>query len=344
MLDLANVFTIPVATFTTNSVGGYIRITASNYANNLGTFNIIQYISPTQVVLRPATIFSVDPLDPLGWTYTKDSMQVVTTNKGTYEYPLDTPIRSDVTDPLNFEVLTFKAFEPLTTALRVTDYVQDPQWWHQITIPQELMPDTPASRRSVNPQLYPNTIGNIGNANIGDPGFYVGSDEDGHVVDPAYRHNAAFILMDRFLKLHMFGVLVDHSVTLTGLLVNDLQKILKDVKPVHTALYFRPITSFHDVIDLTDTVTIHMVVRKLETMGIIENRLMVGSSWIIGDTWKYASSVGGSLTINPGSGGIYAVIGGMDPSVQPADPTNTPPGGPPEFNLIDRPLYVYMHA
>lgn len=342
-IDISNILTVPVAIFSASSVGGYIEIKASNYANNIGLFNIIAYVSATKVKLKPISIFTVNPLDLMDWVYTKDDKQVVTTDQNIYEYPLDIPMRTDVKDPANYGILTFRAFEVLTTAIRVTDYVQDPQWWHSITIPQEIMPDTPAAQRSVSSQLYPNILGPIGHAYVGDPGFYVGYDEDLHAANPGFRHTAAFILMDRFLKMHMFGVLVDQSVNLTGLLVTDLQKILKDVKPVHTALYFRPITSFRDVIDLTDALTIAMVRRQVETMGVIDNPLIVGSTWLIGDSWIFANPTGGALTLNPMSGGMYAAVGGADPLVQPADPTNIPPVGPPESNLFDRPLHVYMH-
>jgi hypothetical protein len=328
-----------------------------------------------------------------------------------------------VKDSASIGVLQFQAFEALTTAIRVTDYVQDPEWWHSITIPLNIMPDAPTARRVVTPQLYPNVLGPAGNANVGDPGFYVGRDEDsgnqaegttgilsagnifdvatntfdltsvggyveiyaaanpanigvfkivtyvsatrvtllpaapfvpetllhwgyfqGHVTAHPYRHNAAFILVDRFLKLHMFAVLVDASVHLTGLLVNDLQKILSDVKPVHTALYFRPTTVFRDVINLSEEIILKMVRRQEEEIAVIDNSYLIGSSWVIGDTWKFLNPVGGALELNPVSGGIYLAIGGADPSIQPADPTDIPPGPLPDLSLLDRPLYVYMHA
>jgi hypothetical protein len=344
LISGANIFQTASAIFSINSVGGFIRISESNFATNIGTFNIVAYVSPTSVKLSQSTVFGVSPLDLMSWTYTQKNKQTITTDQNTYSYPLATPIRADVTNPTNNGILKFQAFEALTTALRVTDYVQDPEWWHTITVPQELMPDTPPARRVVTAQLYPNIIGPVGNAYVGDPGFYVGADENENIVPAPYRHNAAFILMDRFLKLHIFGVLIDSSVSLTGLLVNDLQQILKDVKPAHTALYFRPLTSFRDVVDLSDELAIAAVLRYAESLGIIPNQLTVGSSWLIGDTWQYAGPVGGAITIGTGAGFIPVAVGGTDPLVQPTDPTNTPPGTQPDLNWIDRPLYVYMHS
>lgn len=351
VLLAGEIFQAPTPIFAPTSVGGYIKIFNSDYASNVGSFNIVEYISPTQVKLPLG--FSFVPDVGLDWLFTKSDRQVVTTDKNVYTYPLTTPIRDDVKDPASFNVLTFQAFEVITTAIRVTDYVQDPEWWHTITIPQELLPEWSAPQRVVTPQLYPNVIGPSSGALIGDPGYYIGVDEDGHAVANPYRHKAAFILMDRFLKLHMFGVLVDPSVTLTGLLVNDLQKLLRDVKPVHTALYFRPLTTFTDVVDLTDALIVKMLRRRLERLGVIDNQWLIGSAWNIGDTWEFAGPVGGAITINPGVTGMYVAIGGADPLIQPADPANIPPATDPPYlddisyptdcHWIDRPLYVYMH-
>lgn len=337
-----DVFQIPVPLFSTEAVGGFIKISASDFYNNIGTFNIIKYLSPTQVVLKPVVPFTPDV--DLAWVYTMNNQQSVATDRNLYTYPLETPMRADVKDPSNNGSLTFRAFETLTTAIQVTDYVQDPEWWHSITIPQELLPETPAPRRVVTSQLYPNIIGPVGDANIGDPGFYIGVNEEGETATVPYRHNAAFILMDRFLKMHMFGVLVDSSVSLTNLLVTDLQKILKDVKPVHTALYFRPVTAFTDVINLVDEAfLIGMKRQQFEELKLLANDLVIGSSWNIGDTWKFAGANGGSISINPGSGGVYVAIGGADPTIQPADPTDIPSGTLPDLGWLDRALYVYTH-
>jgi hypothetical protein len=352
------IFQVPTAIFTPTAVGGYIKITASDFAANIGSFNIVAYISPTQVKLPAGTPFVLDA--GLEWLFTKTNVQLVTTDRNAYEYPLDTPIRDDVKDSANFGVLTFEAFEAITTAIRVTDYVQDPEWWHTITIPQELLPEWSSSQRVVTPQLYPSVLGPVGNADIGDPGFYIGATELGDndllVTSNAFHYKAAFILMDRFLKLHTFAVLVDQSVRLTNLLVNDLQKILKDVKPVHTALYFRPLTGFRDVVDITDDdlFLVHLVRRRLERIGVIDNQWTIGSTWNIGDTWAFSGASGGAVTINPGATGMYVAIGGSDPSIQPANAANVPPATDPPYmddiayptdvHWIDRALHVYPHA
>lgn len=417
---LGDVFKAPASVFSEASVGSYIKISASNFAENVGTFNILAYQSPTQVRLAPNP--TLIPDTGVTWLYTRTKEQTVTTNRNVYTFPLETPLRSDVKDTDNYNILTFKAFEALTTAIRVTDYVQDPEWWHQITIPAELLPDFDATRRVVTSQLYPNILGLTGDALVGDPGFYVGRDEEsgniaegttgtltagnffevtddtfdasategsiqiyeaanpanvgifkisnyvnpkkvvlipaapfvpetllrwgyfkGYVTAAPYRHSSAFILMDRFLKLHMFAVLVDSSVSLTGLLVTDLVKIMRDVKPVHTLAYFRPKTEFKDIINLVDASFLaKMLRRQYEEITALENDLLIGSAWIIGDTWQFTNPVGGVITTG-GPAGVFVAIGGADPSIQPADPTNIPPVSLPDLGWFDRALHVYTH-
>jgi hypothetical protein len=417
-----DVFQSPTSVFSAESVGGYIVISESDYANNIGTFNIIKYLNEYEVVLKPATTLTPDA--GLKWLFTLNNKQLVVTDLNTYEYPLNTPLREDVKDPANAGTLTFRAFEALTLAIQVTDYVQDPEWWHSITIPKELLPSATDAQRVVTAQLYPNLLGPAGDAHIGDPGFYVGRNENsgnlaegttgilsvgnvfsvtgntfdvtsvggyvqiyeatnpanvgafliatyisptsvtlipvapfvpetllhwgyfkGHLGATPYRHNAAFILMDRFLKLHMFAVLVDSSISLTNVLVTDVVKILKDVKPVHTALYFKPSTAFNDSIrmDGDAPVIVKPKRRQDEEVTLLENDFLIGSTWNIGDTWAFTNPVGGVVTPNPGANGMYVAIGGADPSIQPADPTNVPPGGLPDLSWFDRALHVYTH-
>ena len=361
VLDASNVLSVGPSIFSAASVGGSIKIAASNYVTNQGLFSIEAYVSPTQVKLTPRTVFTLpgvgDDPDLLKWAFTMAGVQTVTTDQSSYTYPLETPLRSDVKDPAQFGRLVFKAFEALTTALRVTDYIQDPQWWHSITIPQELLPETPPERRVVTSQLFPNVIGPASNALIGDPGFYIGGYEvddktvaststvdDSLLGNPGFHHTAAFVLMDRFLKLHMFAVLVDSSVSLTGLLTTDLRKILQDVKPVHTALYFRPLTTFNDTIEVSDfLVGVGMALRQVEQVDQVDNSLAVGSGWLIGTTWKFAGPVGGELIINT-TGCIPIAVGAVDPTIQPNDPTDTPPSTAPDLRWIDRPLFVLQHA
>jgi hypothetical protein len=89
-------------------------------------------------------------------------------------------MRSDLADPANVGVLSFTAFEPLTRGIQVIDYLIDPTWWHHEIIPEELLSLTPDifSRRRVDPHFIPHVVTPRDQAVIGDPGLYVGLDDN----------------------------------------------------------------------------------------------------------------------------------------------------------------------
>jgi hypothetical protein len=171
--------------------------------------------------------------------YSNDTdAQRVTTDKRVYVYPIGLPMRTDVIDPANFGVLTFRVFEPLTTAVQVVDHLKDPFWWHGIIIPEELMPGRDTTDRTATPQLFELKYGTTYRARYGDVGLRYGATEDGLVRSNVHRHCAAFILTDRYLKHHMFAVKVDSTLTALGSsLISDLQSILREMKPSYTAIY-----------------------------------------------------------------------------------------------------------
>jgi hypothetical protein len=241
--------------FTESSVGGYVTITNTLNTENYGTHRIDVYVSPTEVVLDNWP----DLVDEIGmaWEYSQTNQQTVTTTQNTYAYPRGIPMRRDVVDPANRGVLTFRAFETLTTAIRVVDYISDPEWWHNITIPLALMPDRLlAENRRVSAAVVPNIIGNESAWLIGDPGFYIGADEIGGVGYPPdkllYHHRPTFILMDRFLKTHMFSVAVSPQIELTGSKVEDLWKLAAAVKPAYTYALLAPVTNLRDTVSVSD--------------------------------------------------------------------------------------------
>lgn len=206
-------------------------------------------------------LLSYDNSDPM-------FQRVLTTRSngtiGLYDFPKATPLRTDVTDALNYGTLAFKSFEHLSTAATVTDYIQDPTWWHRIVIPPDLFSDygdaeiPDVNRRSVSPQHFENIIGSIDDVRIGDPGFFIGADEEGTVPPPTsrvYKRKMSFVLMDRFLKRHMFFVKFHESVFITtdagvqfARTPDELRKIIFEAKPAHTYPYLQPSTLFVDTV------------------------------------------------------------------------------------------------
>jgi len=347
---LEDTFTAASASFSDVDVGGYVQLSDAANAVNIGIFQILVLVSPTSVVISPLPSFVVE--SGISWTYSRTDLQTVTTTAQTYEFPRRVPMREDVTDPASVGVLTFRAFDTLTTATVVTDYVKDPEWWYGKTLPASILNRGNAVDRVLSPNLLPNVIGEQGGFFIGDPGFYIGADEDGVVPadpdQPLYHHRAAFILMDRFLKTHYLNVTLDQSIDLSGALITEMQDILLELKPADSTLYFTPLSTFRDVITISDTLVQGAALGIADSAHAVNNQLAVGSSWRIGDTWKYSLAAGGVVLGNAGPAVDYidVVVGGLDPGYQTIEApayTFTPIAvlaTEPVGYYISRPLYV----
>ena len=172
-------------------------------------------------------------------------LKTVTTNVNTYVFPSATPLRTDVTNSANYGVLSFQAFEALTNAIIVDDYLTNPTWWFRIKIPASLLPGKSDAYLRVSPELYPNVVNGADGGCVGDPGLFVGANEDG-TSGPStgtylgvatytnYHHKASFVLMNDFLKTHMFNVIIDTSVTNAS----QVRALVLEVKPAHTTVVF----------------------------------------------------------------------------------------------------------
>jgi hypothetical protein len=275
-------------------------------------------------------------------SYSNDlDMQRIVTDRGTYEFPLGVPLRPDV---IAETATTFRAFDPLTVAIYVTDYIRDPRWWYRITVPVELLPERTVGQRQVTDLVYPNLIGPEGQWIIGDPGVYVGADEDGNVrsADPyhataCFRHATPFYLMSRYLKTHLFQVTLHPSVEFSGVQIQDMQDMLRQVKPTHTMVYFSPVTKFTDTFLAVDTLffTIFAAIQP-DLVVSPDSRIHIGSAWNIGDGFKYDVDL--TLTIGEAS---------LDPTLCPIvvggeDPNYTAPTHDDESTYLrDLPLYVH---
>ena len=229
--------------------------------------------------------------------YIDATNQYVVTSANTYVYPLGIPIRPDI---VALTAGPFEAFEPLTTAITVADYISNPEWWYNITIPEALLPGRRVSQRRVDPQLYPNIIGANGLWLIGDPGSYIGADEEDAVGTPSYRHVPSFYLMQKYLKTHLLYVTIDPNIELTGILVQNIVDLFQAVKPAHTMIYFEPITSFEDSMIFTDTLTVVPQVALDAEYIATGNALTIGGSWTLGEGFKF--NVDHTVAVGPASG------------------------------------------
>ena len=267
--------------------------------------------------------------------YTDAQGQYVVTNVDTYTFPLGIPIRPDV---VALTAGPFRAFEPLTTAIKVEDYVTNPRWWYTITIPVTLLPGRAVQYRKVTELIWPNEIGPYGRWLIGDPNIYIGADEDGRVLPPhgtditCFRHSTSFFLMQKYLKTHIVHITIDRSIELTGVLVQSMQDLLQQVKPSHTMIYFAPQTFFTDTIHVSDTFSAEAYMAIGPDVVHTSNPLILGTLWHIGDGFKYGPLVVAQTSTDPLLCPI--TIGGPDPLYVETD------AGPNTAHLFDQPLYV----
>jgi hypothetical protein len=177
-------FTAVSATFTSADIASYIYIATGANENKL--FKVADVLSATQVLLTTVPVSD----GPITWELTSNSVHSILTSKRTYTFSRTIPLRTDATDPANVGLIIFNAFEVLTTVFTVTDYIETPQWWTRVQIPEELWPTETTERRQSTPSLVENIIGPSDDGRIGDPGFLIGADSLGFVPASEIKYTA----------------------------------------------------------------------------------------------------------------------------------------------------------
>lgn len=271
--------------------------------------------------------------------YTDATVNTITTDLNTYVFPKNVPLRADVEDTANWGVLAFVAYEQLSDLFTVEDHISNPTWWYDIVVPARLTRDPttgapePRNRRTVDPNLYPAVIGD-GMRKIGDPGFYVGADEDGSIPvggRPGLSHYFGYVVMQRYLKSHMFAITYDPAVLQSidlpfPIWDSNFQSIIVAGKPAYVMLYADPNLTFYDVVaPPTESLTLTAGVIKLDTVDREPNDLLVGGAWNVGDYYTY-DPAGGIIITNesvlppvPANGDTSIVVGGADPYIMPPE-------------------------
>jgi hypothetical protein len=280
-------FHAPLHVFGEIDVGGKLIILNPVNAVNKGVFLIENVVNATTIELESS--FGLVPEAGLDWVLSRSYQKVVTTDKKTYKYPYNVPMREDLVDTLNWGVLTFSAFEVLTEAFIVADYIEDPNWWHNKVIPQ-LLWDTPPARRRALTRLVAHVVDPADFAQIDDPGLYVDGDDDG-VISPnipgnpaesPFRHSVGFIIFDRYMKFHMFYVEFGIDLELDDQFKEDLEDIILVAKPSYTYPYVEANDAFMDGIELLDflilSLTFTIDFGPLEALELANNVLLVGGS------------------------------------------------------------------
>lgn len=223
----------------------------------------------------------------------------ITGKTNAYEYAKGTPLRTDLV--VGQSLLSF---EPLTTAVAVTDYVQTPDWWHNEMIPPALFSAgyvPSAARRFARAEYVNNVVNAPDSPEVGDPGLIVGADENGFIPPPGqpiFRHRLAFVLMDRYFRYHTFSVKFDilalSAVTGTAFQqgVADLNDLVLTAKPSHTYAFTTPATSFEDDVDVEDSIIfVYQAgsgVYGPDKVIITDDAPVIGAGiWNVGDYFKY---------------------------------------------------------
>ncbi len=411
-------------TFSELDVGGYIIFPNPINDANEGRFRIMSIDTVTNSALLETTYGMVTET-PVDWVISHNYTKVVTTDARTYTYPYYVPIRTDVQDSTNWNVLTFEAFEPLTLAFTVTDYLEDPMWWQNKVIPPVLWPDESTSRRRSSTILYEHVIGAEDDPCIGDPGLFIGADDEGNVFTPTdprtfdvdtiewqtgntirytlndnpdlssldptvtpltltitsagnalndgtftvtevgaagywidvtnparsdavadeasdspavgvlggatlpvslHRHNVAFVLFDRYLKMHMYYIEIDAELELDEQFKEDLEELVLVAKPSYTYPAVEPNEQFIDNVGLTDAFTIPEIAfffggdydDGMDSLHLSSNELTIGDTnfpWNIGDFFKYDNQTFAAIVVpNPIPVGTIIPLSGLLPA------------------------------
>lgn len=222
--------------------------------------------------------------------------------EGEYQFVKGAPIRADIAAWVSGDPnIVFESFEPVTTLFTVVDYVNDPTWWESIVIPTQLLPGESTLRRTTLPVLYENIIGALDDPRIGDPGFFIGADDEGFVPAnivnyPSRRYKMANVVMNTFLKYHVFFVKIDPLVysLIEGTFVQEVLELVLIAKPGYTYVYIEPASDFLDIMYmLEEDVELDVTVAPPADYMLLGNQgLTISSmSWNIGDVWRYRPPV-----------------------------------------------------
>lgn len=163
-------------TFSDGDRGKWFQLRSTAYEHNRRWFRILAVEGPSRIVVDAP--FGLYDETSIPWAFSSSGVQTVTTNRGTYQFALTTPLRADLQDGANYRVLSFQALEALTTVFTIEDLNTAPTWWTSAQIPEAIAPGS-ATRRKVTAGLYPNTVRPHDGALLGDPGLYVGCDDQG---------------------------------------------------------------------------------------------------------------------------------------------------------------------
>jgi hypothetical protein len=175
VLYRGNSYSATAANFDTVFTPGHWMKLSALHPRNAGSFRILSVDGPRQVTLEAEYGFS-DAQD-IRWKLTREGRATLVTDQRTYQLPVGVPVRAEAVTTGHI----FAAFEAISDAIHVRDYVTDPTWWRGVSIPPELMAldVESAVRRRVTTDFIPNVLDPVDSAVVGDPGLRLDVDDEG---------------------------------------------------------------------------------------------------------------------------------------------------------------------
>ncbi len=119
-------------------------------------------------------------------------------------------------------------------------------------------------------------------------------------------------MMDKFLKYHAVRIKIDKNTPLSAEFIAEVSSLIQDAKPLHTFVYLEPVTSFEDILTITDgpdgsdsRFAIAYGPYFRERFAPQENRLQFGTRVQFNDFYSYSvqtvslPTAPGTYTITP---------------------------------------------
>lgn len=229
---------------------------------------------------------------------TDATKQTIVTDKNTYDFNLLIPLREDILDTQNWGKLRFKVFESFTTIFEVHDCITQPMAFYESILAPQLAPGQSFDRRHAIPTFFENTIDNpSGLIKIGDPGFFIGADDDGYVptTRPALRHNYGFCVQ-RILRQNIIYVRVHSQVLVEGVVpfVDFAENIVANIipgKPVYVLFNTLLPQEFEEQFLVEDRLQENVEIVKSESLLQDKVPFLRIGDFDIGDYYEYNSGV-----------------------------------------------------
>ena len=182
----------------------------------------------------------------------------VKTTVTTYQFPPYTPLTVSVGQ-------TLSAFQALTSAYKIVDYIEDPSWYDHIIVPQEVIPSLSTAQRMTN-------VDDDNPIFIGYPIF---------IGDPRWRigmgglPNYMWLLFNQLLKYNIFYVSYNALATRFVHSKEDIVNLVISGKPSYTLAVIEPYLYLSDSQGSTETFEMRLDQWLSDSMGTTTETMFI---------------------------------------------------------------------